>query len=93
MKYLSVVCVILFNNNLPTFQVHMMTELLEKFVLVGESAGSNAAVKQVKVVTSAPPPTPAGTLTVTLHVMHDTSAALACEHPLASSEISPLVCL
>ncbi|KAK8377238.1 hypothetical protein O3P69_013704 [Scylla paramamosain] len=59
-------------------QVHMMTELMQKFVLVGESAGSNAAVKQVKVVTSAPPPTPAGTLTVTLHVMQDTSAALAC---------------
>ncbi|XP_071551464.1 netrin receptor UNC5C isoform X2 [Panulirus ornatus] len=58
-------------------QVHMMTESLEKFVLVGESAGSNAAVKQVKVVTAAPPPTPSGTLTVTLHVMQDTSAALA----------------
>ncbi|KAG7176925.1 Netrin receptor UNC5C-like, partial [Homarus americanus] len=58
-------------------QVHMMTESLQKFVLVGESAGSNAAVKQVKVVTAAPPPTPSGTLTVTLHVMHDTSAALA----------------
>lgn len=58
----------------------MMTELLQKFVLVGESAGSNAAVKQVKVVTSAPPPTPTGTLTVTLHVMQDTSAALACKH-------------
>ena len=57
----------------------MMTELMQKFVLVGESAGSNAAVKQVKVVTSAPPPTPAGTLTVTLHVMQDTSAALACK--------------
>lgn len=58
-------------------QVHMMTESLQRFVLVGESAGSNAAVKQVKVVTAAPPPTPSGTLTVTLHVMQDTSAALA----------------
>ena len=63
----------------------MMTELLQKFVLVGESAGSNAAVKQVKVVTSAPPPTPAGTLTVTLHVMHDTSAALSCKYIFVGS--------
>lgn len=60
-------------------QVHMMTESLRQFVLVGESAGSNAAVKQVKVVAAAPPPTPSGTLTVTIHVMQDTTAALACE--------------
>ncbi|XP_069999606.1 netrin receptor UNC5C isoform X2 [Penaeus vannamei] len=58
-------------------QVHMMTESLRQFVLVGESAGSNAAVKQVKVVAAAPPPTPSGTLTVTIHVMQDTTAALA----------------
>lgn len=57
----------------------MMTESLRQFVLVGESAGSNAAVKQVKVVAAAPPPTPSGTLTVTIHVMQDTTAALACE--------------
>ncbi|KAK4297833.1 hypothetical protein Pmani_029784 [Petrolisthes manimaculis] len=59
-------------------QVHMMTETLQKFVLVGESAGSSAAVKQVRVVAAAPPPTPAGTLTVTLHVIQHTAAALAC---------------
>lgn len=57
----------------------MMTESLRQFVLVGESAGSNAAVKQVKVVAAAPPPTPSGTLTVTIHVMQDTTAALASE--------------
>lgn len=59
----------------------MMTETLQQVVLVGESAVSNAAVKQVKVVTAAPPPTPAGTLTVAVHIIQDTAAALACEYP------------
>ncbi|CAL4058639.1 unnamed protein product, partial [Meganyctiphanes norvegica] len=57
-------------------QVHMMMETLHQLVLIGESAGSNAAVKQVKVVAAAPPPSPDGTLQVTLHVMQDTQAAM-----------------
>ncbi|XP_068223501.1 uncharacterized protein [Palaemon carinicauda] len=57
-------------------QVHMMTEELQQFVLVGESAGSNSAVKQLKVVAAAPPPTNSGVLTVTLHIIHDTMAEL-----------------
>ncbi|CAL4105766.1 unnamed protein product [Meganyctiphanes norvegica] len=57
-------------------QVHMMMESLHQLVLIGESAGSNAAVKQVKVVAAAPPPSPDGTLQVTVHVMQDTQAAM-----------------
>lgn len=57
-------------------QVHMMTEELQQFVLVGESAGSNSAVKQLKVVAAAPPPTNSGVLTVTLHIIQDTMAEL-----------------
>ena len=53
-----------------------MTDDLKQFVLVGESAGSNSAVKQVKIVVSAPPPSASGVLNVSLHVIQDTSAAL-----------------
>ena len=52
-----------------------MTNDMRQFVMVGESAGSNAAVKHVKVVVTAPPPS-LGTLAVTLHVLQDTTAAL-----------------
>ena len=53
-----------------------MTDDLKQFILVGESAGSNSAVKQIKVVVAAPPPSSSGILNVSLHVIPDTSAAL-----------------
>ncbi|XP_066944513.1 LOW QUALITY PROTEIN: netrin receptor UNC5B-like [Macrobrachium rosenbergii] len=58
-------------------QVHLMMETLQQFVLVGESAGSNAAVKQLKVVAAAPPPTASGALNVSISITHDTTAGLA----------------
>ena len=52
-----------------------MTNDMRQFALVGESQGSNAAVKQAKLVITAPPPS-LGTLQVTLHVLQDTQSAI-----------------
>lgn len=60
-------------------QVHLLTDNLQQFVLVGESAAQNAAVKQLRIVVAAPPPTPGGELMVSVHVIQDTAASLACE--------------
>ena len=56
-----------------------MTDCLHPFTLIGESAASSSAVKQIRVAASAPPPTPDGNLTVSLHVIQDTRAHLKCE--------------
>ncbi|KAK7084089.1 Netrin receptor unc5c [Halocaridina rubra] len=57
-------------------QVHLMMETLQQFALVGESAGSNAAVKQLKLIAAAPPPTSSGALNVSISITHDTTAGL-----------------
>ncbi|CAL4079276.1 unnamed protein product [Meganyctiphanes norvegica] len=57
-------------------QVHMLIDSLQQLVLVGESASSSSAVKQVKVVATAPPPSADGMLQVTVNIMQDTQAAL-----------------
>ncbi|XP_076054854.1 unc-5 [Oratosquilla oratoria] len=58
-------------------QVHLMTETLQHFALIGESAGSNAAVKQVRVVPTAPSIAPHGNITIRIYIVQDNMAALA----------------
>ena len=60
-------------------QVHLLTDSLRRFVLVGESAAQSAAVKQLRVLVSAPAPTPSGEITVVVHVVQDTAASQACK--------------
>ncbi|KAB7499242.1 Netrin receptor UNC5B, partial [Armadillidium nasatum] len=59
-------------------QVHLVTDHLRHFVLVGESMGPNPAVKQLRVVVTAPPPTTNGDLMIRIHIIQDTAASLAC---------------
>ena len=69
----------------------MLTDNLQQFVLVGESAAQSAAVKQLRVVVASPPPSPGGELTVVVYIIQDTAASLACKliYSLHISECLP----
>ncbi|KAA0195589.1 hypothetical protein HAZT_HAZT004273 [Hyalella azteca] len=60
-------------------QAFLMSDCLQPYAVVGESAASSSAVKLVRVVASAPPPAADGQLTITLHVIQNTTAHLKCE--------------
>ena len=55
-------------------QAYLMTDSLRQFALVGESAASNSAVKQLRIIASAPPPALDGRLKITVNVTQDTAA-------------------
>ncbi|XP_047737990.1 netrin receptor UNC5C [Hyalella azteca] len=57
-------------------QAFLMSDCLQPYAVVGESAASSSAVKLVRVVASAPPPAADGQLTITLHVIQNTTAHL-----------------
>lgn len=46
---------------------------------MGESASPNPAVKQLRIVVTAPPPSSKGELSIAVHVVQDTAASLACK--------------
>ena len=56
-----------------------MTDSLQQFALVGESASSGSAVKQLKMITSAPPIGLDGRLVVNVIVTQDTTAHVKSE--------------